>query len=184
MWGACERSGKRFFLGELPRRFLARSRLQAASAAALKTTSLVILLDGVRARLLLAGAAAAALIGVVAVVFVAAAPEESAMPSEPLRRSPAPAPAGILAPPSVPTGDTRAGAEVFVAAGFGNCHTLLAAGATGTIAPALDGRTPSYERFLAQVTEGGFGMPAYRGQLTKTEIEDVVAFVLDAIAPP
>ncbi|MCY4085358.1 MAG: c-type cytochrome [Actinomycetia bacterium] len=144
----------------------------------------MILLDGVRARLLLAGAAAAALIGVVAVVFVAAAPEESAMPSEPLRRSPAPAPAGILAPPSVPTGDTRAGAEVFVAAGFGNCHTLLAAGATGTIAPALDGRTPSYERFLAQVTEGGFGMPAYRGQLTETEIEDVVAFVLDAIAPP
>lgn len=106
------------------------------------------------------------------------------MPSEPLRRSPTPAPAEILAPPSAPTGDTRAGAEVFAAAGCGNCHTLLAAGATGTIAPALDSRRPSYERFLAQVTEGGFGMPAYRGQLTETEIEDVVAFVLDAITPP
>ena len=136
------------------------------------------------ARLLLAGAAAVALIAaVVVVVVVAASSDETAAPTDTLRRGPPPPPLELPAPSPVSRGDARTGADVFAAAGCGNCHTLLAADASGTIGPALDERTPNYERFLAQVTEGGLGMPAYRDRLTEAEIEDVVAFVLEAITP-
>ena len=73
------------------------------------------------------------------------------------------------------------GAAVFAEVGCGNCHTLAAAGSTGMIGPPLDGRTPSYGRFLKQVTDGGFGMPPYGGTLSDDQIQDVVAFVLESI---
>ncbi len=82
------------------------------------------------------------------------------------------------------TGDPVAGMRVFTEAGCGSCHTLAAAGSTGTIGPALDGRRASYARVLEQVTEGGGGMPAYAGVLGAAEIQDVVAFTLEAIAAP
>lgn len=85
-----------------------------------------------------------------------------------------------VAPEPVPIGDPVAGAAVFAAAGCGNCHTLTAAGTTGTIGPDLDARTPSYVVFRQQVRRGGGGMPSYEGTLTDEEIEDVVAFVLES----
>jgi len=74
------------------------------------------------------------------------------------------------------------GAEVFVAAGCGGCHTLAAASATGSAGPSLDALKPSADRVARQVAHGGRGMPAFDGQLTQREIADVSQFVAAASA--
>ena len=53
------------------------------------------------------------------------------------------------------TGDALVGKSVFAQAGCGNCHTLEAAGSTGTIGPVLDGRSSSYQVIIEQVIAGG-----------------------------
>jgi mono/diheme cytochrome c family protein len=77
---------------------------------------------------------------------------------------------------------TAPGAQVFADAGCGGCHTLAAAGSTGTVGPSLDALKPDAERVVLQVTNGGRGMPAFDGQLTRREIADVAAFVAAAAA--
>lgn len=77
-------------------------------------------------------------------------------------------------------GDATAGKSVFASAGCGSCHTLKAAGATGTIGPNLDQLQPDYRAVTAQVTLGGAQMPAFKGQLTDQQIADVAAFVVDS----
>ena len=79
--------------------------------------------------------------------------------------------------PAEGTGDAAAGAEVFESAGCGNCHTLAAAHASGSVGPDLDDVQPSFETVVRQVTNGGGGMPAFEGDLTEKEIQDVAAFV-------
>jgi mono/diheme cytochrome c family protein len=79
------------------------------------------------------------------------------------------------------TGDALVGKGVFAQAGCGNCHTLEAAGSTGAIGPVLDGRSPNYQVILEQVIAGGGGMPSYGGTLSAEEIQDVVAFTIEAI---
>jgi mono/diheme cytochrome c family protein len=74
------------------------------------------------------------------------------------------------------------GAAVFEDAGCGGCHTLSAAGSTGTAGPSLDALKPDAERVSRQVESGGRGMPAFGGQLTKQEIEDVADYVASATA--
>jgi len=75
-----------------------------------------------------------------------------------------------------------AGEQVFADADCGGCHTLSAAGATGTVGPSLDDLKPTAARVVRQVTEGGRGMPAFAGRLTKREIEDVAEFVAASAA--
>jgi len=77
-------------------------------------------------------------------------------------------------------GDAAAGKEIFASAGCANCHTLEAAGASGTIGPNLDEAKPSAESAAEQVTRGGNGMPAYGDQLSPEEIADVAAFVTES----
>jgi len=74
-------------------------------------------------------------------------------------------------------GDAAAGEAIFAAQGCGGCHTLAAAGSTGNIGPNLDDLKPSYDAVMTQVTNGGGGMPAYGGQISETDIQNVAAYV-------
>jgi mono/diheme cytochrome c family protein len=74
-------------------------------------------------------------------------------------------------------GDAVAGKAVFNSAGCGSCHTLKAAGSTGTVGPNLDQLKPDFARVKHQVEVGGGPMPAVKGQLSAKQINDVAAFV-------
>ena len=75
------------------------------------------------------------------------------------------------------TGDAAAGEEVFASTGCGACHTLSAAGSSGTVGPNLDEAAPSYELAVERVTLGQGGMPKFGEQLEPQQIADVAAFV-------
>jgi len=74
-------------------------------------------------------------------------------------------------------GDPEAGAAVYDAAGCANCHIYEPAGSTGTVGPNLDESDVDFQGAVEQITSGGGGMPAYEGQLSQEEIENVAAFV-------
>ena len=80
--------------------------------------------------------------------------------------------------PAATGGDEAAdGAAVFASAGCGNCHTLKAADATGSVGPNLDEVMPDEEQVAVQVANGGGGMPAFGDQLSDAEIEAVAQYV-------
>jgi mono/diheme cytochrome c family protein len=74
-------------------------------------------------------------------------------------------------------GDAEAGEQVFASAGCGSCHTLAAAGSSGTVGPNLDDASPSFDKVVETVTEGKGAMPSFADQLSEQEIRDVAAFV-------
>jgi len=78
---------------------------------------------------------------------------------------------------SATQGDPVAGKAVFASAGCSGCHTLKAAGSTGNVGPNLDQLKPAYATVVHQVENGGGAMPAFKGQLSQTQIDDVSAFV-------
>ncbi len=86
--------------------------------------------------------------------------------------APAPSSGGAAAPSAAPDGK-----KVFASAGCGSCHTLKAAGATGTIGPNLDQLKPAEPIVERQVTNGGASMPPFKGQLSVAEIKAVATFV-------
>ena len=73
-------------------------------------------------------------------------------------------------------GDPAAGKVVFTTT-CGACHTLSAAGTSGTVGPNLDEAKPDQARIIDRVTNGAGAMPSFKGQLTDKQIADVVAFV-------
>jgi cytochrome c6 len=79
-----------------------------------------------------------------------------------------------------PEGDAAAGEAVFAEAGCGGCHTLEAAGSSGTVGPNLDDSQPDYELAVDRVTNGAGAMPAFAGQLDETQIQDVAAYVVES----
>ena len=93
------------------------------------------------------------------------------------------APAATTTAPATTTtstaaqGDPGAGKTVFASSGCGGCHTLKAAGSTGTVGPNLDQLKPPLDRIVVQVENGGGPMPAFKGQLTDKQIQDVAAYV-------
>jgi mono/diheme cytochrome c family protein len=74
-------------------------------------------------------------------------------------------------------GDAAAGKAVFTSAGCAGCHTLKAAGASGNVGPNLDQLKPDFATVKHQVINGGGAMPAFKGQLSDKQIDDVSAFV-------
>ena len=74
-------------------------------------------------------------------------------------------------------GDAANGKQVFASAGCGGCHTLAAAGSSGSVGPNLDDAAPSFDAVVTQVTNGGGAMPSFANDLTAQEIRDVAAFV-------
>jgi cytochrome c oxidase subunit I len=80
--------------------------------------------------------------------------------------------------PGTTTSDTTAaGKAIFGSAGCSGCHTLAAAGASGTVGPNLDQLKPSLPVVVQRVNSGGGAMPAFKGRLTPQQIQEVAAFV-------
>jgi Cytochrome c. len=77
-------------------------------------------------------------------------------------------------------GDPVAGKAVFASAGCAGCHTLKAAGASGTVGPNLDQAKPSAALVVDRVTHGKGGMPSFAAQLSEQQIKDVAAFVVSS----
>ena len=89
-------------------------------------------------------------------------------------------------------GNAVRGKAFFVRPGLfcGSCHTLKAARSTGRDGANLDKAKPGYARIIEFITKGSkqtprwpAGMPAYGGphaELTKTEMQDIAAFVYNA----
>ena len=87
----------------------------------------------------------------------------------------------LIAPPKPATsGDVKLGKSVFVA-NCGTCHTLEAAGTTGTIGPDLDGTSLAVATIVSTVTNGKTGsagtMPPFGASLSSADIQNVAAFV-------
>lgn len=80
------------------------------------------------------------------------------------------------------TTTTEGGAdgEAVFASACGSCHTLEAAGTSGTTGPNLDDVQPDAETVEEQVRNGGGGMPAFEGQLSDQEIEAVATYVAES----
>ena len=70
------------------------------------------------------------------------------------------------------------GEAIFKGAGCAGCHTLAAAGSTGTTGPNLDQLKPLDVAVVAhQVTVGGGLMPAFKGKLSPAQIQAVAEYV-------
>jgi cbb3-type cytochrome c oxidase subunit III len=84
---------------------------------------------------------------------------------------------GSMKPPAAAATD---GKSIFET-NCGSCHTMKAAGTTGTIGPNLDTIAPplSLDVVKHQVENGGGAMPAFKGSLTPEQIDAVSKFVAD-----
>jgi cbb3-type cytochrome c oxidase subunit III len=58
-----------------------------------------------------------------------------------------------------------------------SCHTLKAAGTTGTVGPDLDQLKPGQAIVAHQVTVGGGVMPSFKGKLSPAQIQAVAGYV-------
>ena len=70
------------------------------------------------------------------------------------------------------------GQQLFVE-NCGNCHKLAAAGTSGQVGPDMDQLRPGPDLVNAQVTNGGGGMPAFKGKLTPEQINELSNYVAD-----
>ncbi|MDQ1741312.1 MAG: hypothetical protein QOE53_2964 [Pseudonocardiales bacterium] len=69
----------------------------------------------------------------------------------------------------------RTGKQIFTAEGCGGCHTLKAAGASGTTGPDLDQAKPDAATVEAKVRSGGGLMPSFK--LPAPELRAVAQYV-------
>jgi mono/diheme cytochrome c family protein len=60
----------------------------------------------------------------------------------------------------------------------GSCHVLADAGTTGTVGPNLDQSRPQLQESIRQITNGGGGMPPFRGQLTEQQIRALAQYIV------
>jgi cbb3-type cytochrome c oxidase subunit III len=74
-------------------------------------------------------------------------------------------------------GNVGTNGEAIFKANCSSCHTLAAAGATGTVGPNLDQLKPAMAVVVHQVTNGGAIMPAFKGKLTTKQIKAVAQYV-------
>ena len=81
--------------------------------------------------------------------------------------------------PAPPEGGDTDGKSIFASAGCGGCHTLAAAGSSGTVGPNLDEAKPDLDLAVDRITNGQGGMPSFKGQLSEAQIEAVAKFVAD-----
>ena len=76
-------------------------------------------------------------------------------------------------------GGEAADGEAVFTSNCGSCHTLAAAGTSGSTGPNLDDLQPDQATVEEQVRNGGGGMPAFEGDLSDDEIEAVSAYVAE-----
>jgi alcohol dehydrogenase (cytochrome c) len=79
------------------------------------------------------------------------------------------------------TGNAAAGKTVFQA-NCSSCHGSLGGGANGGPSLQTDAKAKDAAKVAKQVANGGGGMPAFKGQLTRQQIADVAAYVSQKIA--
>jgi mono/diheme cytochrome c family protein len=92
-------------------------------------------------------------------------------------------PAATAPTPGEPPAAGPDGAAVFASAGCGGCHTLAAAGSTGTVGPSLDASPLTAEQAAQVITSGRNAMPAFGGRLSDEEIQAVAAYATGEPAP-
>jgi mono/diheme cytochrome c family protein len=68
------------------------------------------------------------------------------------------------------------GKQIFIS-NCGSCHTLGAAGTSGSVGPNLDQLKPTAAKVQQQVENGGAGMPSFAGRLTNAQIAAVAKYV-------
>jgi mono/diheme cytochrome c family protein len=85
-----------------------------------------------------------------------------------------------------PTGGGGTGTEgaqdpksLFVTA-CGSCHTLEDAATSGTVGPNLDDAQPGLDQAIAQITNGGGGMPPFGDQLSEEQIRALAEYIVQA----
>jgi len=83
-------------------------------------------------------------------------------------------------PTSTLEGDAAKGEAVFASAGCGGCHTMEAAGTSGSVGPNLDDSQPEAALVVDRVTNGRGAMPSFGDQLSEQEIADVAQYVVDS----
>ena len=85
------------------------------------------------------------------------------------------------------TGNPANGPAIFKT-NCGACHTLAAAGTTGTVGPNLDQAHPTYATATSRIWFGGGPMPPFgkSGQLKPQQVADVAAYVVKSTggSPP
>ncbi len=79
---------------------------------------------------------------------------------------------------SLPPGAGGNDPKLLFQSNCGSCHTLADAGTSGTIGPNLDQLKPTMQRAVTQITNGGGGMPAFKGQLTPQQIQALAQYVV------
>ncbi|HEX4930699.1 MAG TPA: c-type cytochrome [Gaiellaceae bacterium] len=79
---------------------------------------------------------------------------------------------------SLEGGDATAGEAVFASGGCGGCHTLEAAGTSGTVGPNLDDTKPDFALVVDRVTNGRGSMPSFEESLSEQQIADVAQYVV------
>ena len=58
-----------------------------------------------------------------------------------------------------------------------SCHTLSAMGWGGNVGPNLDTTKPNYQLAVERITNGGGGMPAFKGELSEAQIKCIASVV-------
>jgi mono/diheme cytochrome c family protein len=91
--------------------------------------------------------------------------------------SKAAAPAEGEKPAGAAPGASTADGKALFTQNCAGCHTLADAGAKGTVGPNLDELKADEALIIKQVTNGGGGMPAFKGTLTPEEIKAIAAYV-------
>jgi mono/diheme cytochrome c family protein len=77
-------------------------------------------------------------------------------------------------------GDAAAGEAVYTSAGCGGCHTMEAAGSSGSVGPNLDDSKPDFALAFDRVSNGQGAMPSFEGQLSEQQIADVAQYVVES----
>ena len=70
------------------------------------------------------------------------------------------------------------GEAIFAEAGCGGCHTLEAAGTSGTVGPNLDDSKPSKDLAIDRITNGRGAMPPFKDSYSAAQIEAVADYVV------
>jgi cbb3-type cytochrome c oxidase subunit III len=68
--------------------------------------------------------------------------------------------------------------ETLFESNCGSCHVLADAGTNGTVGPNLDQAKPQLQEAIRQITNGGGGMPAFKGQLSEEEIRALAQYIV------
>jgi mono/diheme cytochrome c family protein len=79
---------------------------------------------------------------------------------------------------SLPAGAGGNDPKLLFQSNCGSCHTLADAGTSGKIGPNLDQVKPTLQRAVTQITNGGGGMPPFKGQLTPDQIRALAQYVV------